>query len=48
MPDDKHVKYTLTEEQLPRAGYNIVPDLLRPLPLVLHPDAKQPVSSSPI
>ncbi len=37
------VKYTLSEESIPRAWYNIVPDLPSPLAPVLHPATHQPV-----
>ncbi len=43
MPDNKHVKYVLTEDQLPRAWYNIIPDLPVPPAPVLHPGTRQPV-----
>jgi tryptophan synthase beta chain len=43
MPDKQHVKYLLSEDQIPRAWYNIIPDLPRPLAPVLHPGTKQPV-----
>lgn len=43
MPDNKHVKYTLSEEQIPRAWYNIIPDLPRPPSPVLHPGTQAPV-----
>ena len=44
MPDQQHVKYLLSEDQIPRAWYNIIPDLPRPLSPVLHPGTKQPVT----
>ena len=31
------IKYTLTEDQMPQAWYNIQADLPTPLPPVLHP-----------
>src|SRR5258708_3515406 len=43
MPDRTHTKYLLTEDQMPTAWYNIVPDLPRPPAPVLHPGTKQPV-----
>src|SRR5215831_15849181 len=43
MPDNVHTKYLLTEDEMPKAWYNIVPDLPKPLPPVLHPGTKQPV-----
>ena len=43
MPDNKNVKYQLNEEQMPKAWYNIVPDLpVAPQP-VLHPGTHQPI-----
>ncbi|MHB8626260.1 MAG: TrpB-like pyridoxal phosphate-dependent enzyme [Aggregatilineales bacterium] len=44
MPDSVHVKYILDENEMPRAWYNIVPDLPKPPPPVLHPGTKQPVT----
>jgi tryptophan synthase beta chain len=44
MPDKIHTKYLLTEEDIPRAWYNIVPDLPKPPAPVLHPGTKQPVT----
>jgi tryptophan synthase beta chain len=44
MPDKIHIKYLLTEDEMPRAWYNIVPDLPRPPEPVLHPGTKQPVT----
>ena len=43
MPDSVHTKYVLSENEMPRAWYNIVPDLPRPPEAVLHPGTKQPV-----
>lgn len=43
MPDNVHTKYLLNETDMPKAWYNIVPDLPRPLSPVLHPGTKQPV-----
>lgn len=37
------IKYTLTEEQMPTAWYNIQADLPKPLPPVLHPGTGQPI-----
>jgi len=37
------VKYLLPEERIPRAWYNIIPDLPEPPPPVLHPGTGQPV-----
>src|SRR5205823_6757636 len=36
--------YLLTEDEMPRAWYNIVPDLPKPPAPVLHPGTKQPVT----
>ena len=36
-------KYTLTEDEMPTAWYNIIPDLPTPPPPPLHPGTKQPV-----
>ena len=44
MPDKVHTKYLLTEEQIPHAWYNIIPDLPKPPAPVLHPGTKQPVT----
>ncbi len=44
MPDKLHTKYVLTEDEMPRAWYNIVCDLPRPPAPVLHPGTKQPVT----
>jgi tryptophan synthase beta chain len=43
VPDKLHTKYLLTEDEMPRSWYNIVPDLPRPPAPVLHPGTKQPV-----
>src|SRR5689334_7638612 len=43
MPDKTHTKYLLNEDQIPKAWYNIAPDLPRPPAPVLHPGTKQPV-----
>src|SRR4029077_6549520 len=37
------IKYQLTEDRIPRAWYNIVPDLPKPPAPVLHPGTHQPV-----
>ena len=44
MPDTSHTKYLLTEDEMPRAWYNIMPDLPRPPEPFLHPGTKQPVT----
>ncbi len=36
-------KYILKEEDIPRAWYNIIPDLPSPLPPALHPGTKKPL-----
>lgn len=38
------VKYTLTEQQMPTAWYNIQADLPAPVPPVLHPGTGQPIT----
>jgi len=43
MPDNVHTKYLLSEDEMPRAWYNIAADLPRPPDPVLHPGTKQPV-----
>jgi tryptophan synthase beta chain len=43
MPDNKHTKYLLSEDQIPRAWYNIMADMPNPPAPVLHPGTKQPV-----
>jgi tryptophan synthase beta chain len=43
MPDNKHIKYLLNEDQMPKAWYNIVPDLPAPPEPVLHPGTHQPI-----
>lgn len=37
-------KIILSEKEMPQAWYNILPDLPKPLPPVLHPATKQPVT----
>ena len=44
MVDKLHTKYLLSEDEIPRAWYNIVPDLPRPPEAVLHPGTKQPLT----
>src|SRR5437764_3243908 len=44
MPDNIHTKYLLSEDEMPRSWYNIIPDLPKPPPPVLHPGTKQPVT----
>lgn len=43
MPDSKHTKYILNEDEMPRAWYNIAADLPRPPDPVLHPGTMQPI-----
>src|SRR5690606_34172196 len=38
-----HTKFLLTEDDIPKAWYNVQPDLPQPLPPVLHPGTHQPV-----
>ncbi len=38
------VKYVLSESQIPSTWYNIAADLPEPMPAVLHPATKQPVT----
>src|SRR5579859_2852563 len=44
MVDKVHTKYLLPESEMPRAWYNIAPDLPKAPPPVLHPGTKQPVT----
>ncbi len=39
----KYRRVLLTEQDLPKSWYNILPDLPEPLPPVLHPATKQPI-----
>ncbi len=41
---DKRTKFTLDEEEIPRYWYNIQADLPEPLPAVLHPGTRKPVT----
>jgi tryptophan synthase beta chain len=41
--DDRHTKFLLSEDQIPRAWYNIVADLPIPPAPVLHPGTGQPI-----
>lgn len=43
MPDQTHTKYLLSENEMPRTWYNIIPDLPHPLPPVLHPGTMKPI-----
>ncbi len=38
------IKYTLTEDQMPDSWYNIQADLPVPMPPVLHPGTRQPIT----
>src|SRR3954470_20536670 len=38
-----NVKYLLSEDQMPRAWYNLAADLPAPLPPVLHPGTGKPI-----
>ncbi|NOQ17740.1 MAG: TrpB-like pyridoxal phosphate-dependent enzyme, partial [Dehalococcoidales bacterium] len=40
----ERTKFILDEEKMPTRWYNILPDLPEPLPPVLHPGTKQPVT----
>jgi tryptophan synthase beta chain len=44
VPDNNHTKYMLSEDEMPRAWYNIQADLPRPPEPVLHPGTKQPIT----
>lgn len=44
MPDTKHIKYLLHEDEMPRAWYNVMADMPNPPAPVLHPGTKQPVT----
>src|SRR5215469_14369658 len=44
MPDNVHTKYLLSEDDMPRAWYNILADLPNPPAPFLHPGTKQPVT----
>lgn len=44
MPDNVHIKYLLSEDEMPHVWYNIMPDLPKPPEPVLHPGTKQPVT----
>jgi tryptophan synthase beta chain len=37
-------RYTLTEREIPKSWYNVIPDLPAPLPPPLHPGTGQPAS----
>jgi tryptophan synthase beta chain len=39
----EQIKYILDETHIPKSWYNLIADLPRPLPPVLHPGTKQPV-----
>ncbi len=42
MVDTLHTKYVLDESEMPKAWYNILPDLPSPLPPAIHPGTMQP------
>jgi tryptophan synthase beta chain len=44
MPDKIHTKYLLSEDQMPRAWYNIVSDMPNPPVPPLHPGTQKPVT----
>ena len=44
MPDTKHIKYLLHEDEMPRAWYNVMADMPNPPAPVLHPGPKQHVT----
>ena len=41
------IKYLLTEDRIPRAWYNIIPDLPHPMSPVLHPGTLKPARAGP-
>ncbi|MBM3183257.1 MAG: TrpB-like pyridoxal phosphate-dependent enzyme, partial [Chloroflexi bacterium] len=43
----KQTKYILTEKEMPTTWYNILPDLPKPLPPLLHPGTKEPTILPP-
>ena len=43
MPQNAETKITLSERDLPAQWYNILADLPKPLPPVIHPGTKQPI-----
>ena len=45
MPDNIHTKYLLSENEMPRAWYNIVADMPNPPTPTLHPGTRQPVTA---
>ncbi len=45
MPDNIHTKYLLSEDEMPRAWYNIVSDMPNAPTATLHPGTKQPVTA---
>src|SRR3974390_511336 len=42
----EQVKFILDESRIPKSWYNLVADLPKPLPAVLHPGTKQPIGPS--
>jgi tryptophan synthase beta chain len=43
----KQTKYILSEKEMPTSWYNILPDLPKPLPPLLHPGTKEPTILPP-
>lgn len=44
MPDKIHTSYVLSEDEMPRTWYNVLPDLPRLPEPILHPGTRQPVT----
>ena len=42
----EQIKFILDESRIPKTWYNLVADLPKPLPAVLHPGTKQPIGPS--
>ena len=42
----EQIKFILDESRIPKSWYNLVADLPKPLPAVLHPGTKQPIGPS--
>ena len=43
----KQVKFMLSEKEMPTSWYNVLPDLPKPLPPLLHPGTKEPTILPP-
>src|SRR5579862_4187472 len=43
MPGMETIQYNLPQDRIPRAWYNVVPDLPKPMAPVLHPGTLQPI-----